>query len=63
MPRRFIDISVALETGIKSDPEFMLPKIKYQAHEETARTSVPCFPALPPTSCLTEWAGRSRKSN
>ena len=29
MPRRLIDLSVALETGIKSDPEFMLPKINY----------------------------------
>ena len=36
MARRFVDISVPLESGIKSDPEFMLPEIGYQTHLETA---------------------------
>ncbi len=36
MARRFVDISVPLESGIKSDPEFMLPEIDYQTHLETA---------------------------
>jgi kynurenine formamidase len=48
MPRRFVDISVALETGIKSDPEFMLPKIKYQGHKETAKDLCALFPGLTP---------------
>jgi kynurenine formamidase len=36
MPRRFIDISVALKTGIKSDPERSLPKIVYTDHRQSA---------------------------
>ena len=47
MPRRLIDISVPLESGIKSDPEFMLPKITYHAHKETA----------PQTLCALSGAG------
>ena len=36
MPRRLIDISVALKTGIKSDPPQMLPQIEYLDHRQTA---------------------------
>jgi kynurenine formamidase len=36
MPRRLIDISVPLKAGIKSDPEYMLPRIEYQDHQQTA---------------------------
>ena len=32
MPRKFIDLSVSLQEGIKSDPDFMLPKINYHHH-------------------------------
>ena len=35
MPRKFIDLSVSLQEGIKSDPDFMLPKINYHHHNET----------------------------
>jgi len=48
MPRRLIDISVPLESGIKSDPEFMLPKITYHAHKETAPQLCALFPGLEP---------------
>ena len=48
MPRRLIDLSVALETGIKSDPEFMLPKINYLTHQETAKDLCELFPGLVP---------------
>lgn len=48
MARRIVDISVALESGIKSDPEFMLPQIKYEAHDETARQVCMFFPGLTP---------------
>jgi kynurenine formamidase len=48
MPRRFIDISVPLEAGIKSDPEFMLPKITYHAHKETAADLCALFPGMTP---------------
>ena len=36
MPRRLIDISVALKTGIKSDPPHMLPEIEYIDHHRSA---------------------------
>ena len=48
MPRRLIDISVPLESGIKSDPEFMLPRIRYLRHEETAKDLCALFPGLAP---------------
>ena len=36
MLRRFVDISVPLETGIISDPPIMLPEIEYMSHDQTA---------------------------
>ena len=36
MPRRFVDISVALKAGIRSDPPDMLPQIEYHDHHMTA---------------------------
>lgn len=48
MPRRFIDISVALEAGIASDPPAMLPRIDYHAHKDTADQIATFFPGLTP---------------
>ncbi len=48
MPRRFVDLSVSLETGIRSDPEPMLPEIVYRKHRETAREVCSLFPGLEP---------------
>jgi kynurenine formamidase len=36
MPRRIVDISVALTAGIASDPPHMLPKIDYVDHHQSA---------------------------
>ena len=36
MPRKFIDLSVALETGIVSDPPMALPEIEYVDHHGNA---------------------------
>ncbi|WP_431268367.1 tripartite tricarboxylate transporter substrate-binding protein [Dankookia sp. P2] len=36
MPRRIVDISVALKQGIKSDPPWALPQIDYHDHRMTA---------------------------
>ena len=36
MPRKFIDLSVALETGIVSDPPMALPEIEYVDHAMSA---------------------------
>ena len=46
MSRKFLDLSVSLEEGIKSDPDFMLPKINYHHHKETAEEMMGFFPGL-----------------
>lgn len=46
MARRFIDISVALEAGIASDPPMMLPEIDYLTHADTAAQMAGFFPGL-----------------
>ncbi len=46
MPRRFVDISVALEADIASDPPIMLPKINYLSHADTAGQIAGFFPGL-----------------
>lgn len=43
MPRRFIDISVPLQSGIKSDPPTALPEIEYNDHAATAPAFVEFF--------------------
>ena len=48
MPREFIDISVAPEAGIASDPPMMLPRIDYRSHAETASQVAAFFPGLTP---------------
>ncbi len=48
MPHRFVDISVPLETGIRSDPDRMLPKIAYRGRQETANDLCALFPGLRP---------------
>ncbi|GGA21002.1 cyclase family protein [Neptunicoccus cionae] len=46
MPRRFVDLSVPLETGIASDPPIMLPEIEYMTHAQTAEQVLSFFPGL-----------------
>ncbi len=46
MSRTFIDISVALEADIVSDPPIMLPKIDYFTHDMTAEQVMAFFPGL-----------------
>ena len=46
MPRRYIDLSVSLETGIASDPPMMLPEIEYLDHQQTAEQVTMFFPGL-----------------
>lgn len=46
MARRFIDLSVALEADIASDPEIMLPEIEYMSHADTAAQVMSFFPGL-----------------
>ncbi|WP_127114313.1 cyclase family protein [Shimia sediminis] len=46
MPRRYVDLSVPLESGIVSDPPIMLPQITYMTHEQTAEQVMSFFPGL-----------------
>ena len=46
MKKKFIDLSVSLQEGIKSDPDFMLPKIDYHHHQDTACEMTSLFPGL-----------------
>ena len=46
MGRRLIDLSVALDAGIASDPAIMLPEIDYMTHEGTAEQVMSFFPGL-----------------
>ena len=48
MPRRLIDISTTLRTGILSDPPQMLPEIDYIAHQQGALEMATAFPGLTP---------------
>ncbi len=58
MSKKFLDLSVSLEQGIKSDPDFMLPKINYHHHKETAEEMMSFFPGLKKTDLPGEegWA-------
>ena len=48
MTRRIIDISVALQAGIKSDPAGGEPKIHYETHQESIPRMLRHFPGLTP---------------
>jgi len=41
--KRFIDLSVSIEDGLPSDPEFMIPKIEYWDHHNQGLTSMLSF--------------------
>jgi kynurenine formamidase len=43
---RIIDLSVALKSGIASDPQFMLPRIDYLDHRDGAKQFMTLFPGL-----------------
>ena len=43
MPRRIVDISVALKAGIVSDPPYMLPQITYLDHNVGAANFMAVF--------------------
>jgi kynurenine formamidase len=46
MPRRIVDLSVALEADIISDPPSMLPTIDYIDHRQSADQVIQFFPGL-----------------
>lgn len=46
--RRFVDISIPLENGVKSDPEGFCPQIEYIDHKQGAVQTCKFFPGLTP---------------
>ncbi|MEJ2586064.1 MAG: cyclase family protein [Deltaproteobacteria bacterium] len=46
MPRHIIDLSIAIEPGLPSDPEMMIPQIDYVDHEAGAVQMEAFFPGL-----------------
>jgi kynurenine formamidase len=57
MAKRFIDLSIAIEAGLPSDPEFMIPEIEYRQHEEGAQSMVDFFPGMDPAKDLPKGLG------
>ena len=52
MAEKFIDLSIAIEDGLPSDPPLMIPKIRYVGHKEGAETMIPFFPGIVPEKDL-----------
>jgi kynurenine formamidase len=48
MARRFVDLSIAIENGIPSDPKGMEPEITYRKHRDTVGIMAGYFPGLEP---------------
>jgi len=46
MPRRLIDISIALDPSVEADPPQMHPEIDYHSHADTAPMMAAYFPGL-----------------
>jgi kynurenine formamidase len=46
MPRRLIDLSIAIENGVESDPPGAEPKITYFSHKQTTQQLTSFFPGL-----------------
>ena len=46
MARRFVDLSIALEEGVPSDPPGMEPKITYTQHRDSVPQMAASFPGL-----------------
>jgi hypothetical protein len=49
MARRFVDLSIAIENDVISDPAGMEPKITYRKHSETVAQMAAYFPGLQPS--------------
>ena len=48
MPRKFIDLSVQLQNGLRSDPPGLEPKLEYFDHKQGAAEACAMFPGLTP---------------
>ena len=48
MARRFVDLSIAVEMGVPSDPPGMEPVIEYTRHKDSVAVMAAYFPGLTP---------------
>ncbi len=46
--KSFIDLSISIENGVKSDPDRYLPKIDYVSHKDSSQDLVDFFPEVSP---------------
>ncbi|MDA8137488.1 MAG: cyclase family protein [Desulfobacteraceae bacterium] len=46
MGRKIIDLSIAIEAGLPSDPPMMIPQIEYTSHSQGAEQMTQFFPGL-----------------
>lgn len=53
----FIDLSIAIEADIPSDPPMMIPKIQYVSHDEGAEQMKLFFPGIDPSRDLPRGKG------
>jgi len=44
--RRFVDLSISIETGLPSDPPMMIPKVDYIDHALGTASMLDFFPGL-----------------
>ncbi len=52
MGKKFIDLSIAIEDGLPSDPPQMRPQITYVSHKEGAQSMTAYFPGIDPEKDL-----------
>lgn len=49
MPKRFVDLSIAIESDLPSDPPITRPKMDFISHDEGARQMLEAFPGISQT--------------
>jgi kynurenine formamidase len=57
MAKKMIDLSIAIEDGLPSDPPQMIPRIQYMGHKEGAESMQAFFPGINPEKDLPEGLG------
>lgn len=57
MKKTLIDLSIAIENDLPSDPPLMIPKVQYVTHEEGAAQMALFFPTIDPAKDLPDGKG------
>ena len=58
MAKRIVDLSIAIESSLPSDPPAMIPQIDYVDHTQGAEQMKEFYPGLEKNSFPKAWAGR-----